>query len=310
MILDKQRTFGMLALTLVLGACGHGPTTEPAASPSSGLVVVVTTSTIGSLVHAVAGDLADVQVLVPVGVSPETYEPRPSDIVALSKATVVFENGAGLESWLGKLIRTSAPNAHVVILSDAIPQMATAAGQPPAGIAQAKNPHFWLDPNYAELYVARIARELAAADPPHAQAYRANAHAEIDRLALLDRWTRSHIAVIPPDRRAMIAFHDAWYYFDRRYGIRDVGAIEPSPGREPSAADLASLVEIARANHVHAIFAEPEFSPRLANQLAESAGISTVTDLYDDSLGTTPGLTTYEGMMRHNVDTIVQALRS
>jgi len=310
MILDKRRALGALALTLALGACGHGSGNAPSTSPSNRLVVVVTTSTIVALVRSVADDVADVRILVPVGVSPETYEPAPSDIVALSSATLVFENGAGLESWLGKLIRTSAPHAHVVVLSEAIPGEARPAGTSSGGLTPAENPHFWLDPNYAELYVARIARELASADHANAQTYRFNAHAEINRLAQLDEWTRTRIATIPIDRRAMIAFHDAWYYFDRRYGIRDIGAIEPSPGREPSAAELAALVETARANHVRAIFAEPEFSPRLANQLAESAGIATVTDLYDDSLGTTPELATYEGMMRHNVDTIVQALRS
>lgn len=254
--------------------------------------------------RAVAGDAADVAVLVPIGVSPETYEPTPHDIITLEKASLVFENGAGLESWLDKLITTSASHARLIVLSDAINTTSRDSRSRLAGT----NPHFWLDPNYAELYVERIAHALAIADPAHADEYRANAAAQIDRLAQLDAWTRKRIASIPPQQRAMITFHDAWYYFDRRYGLRDVGAIEPSPGREPSAAELAALVAVARANHVRAVFAEPEFSPRLAKQLADSAGITTVTDLYDDSLGDTPELATYEGMMRHDVDTIVRAL--
>jgi len=226
---------------------------------------------------------------------------------ALEDAPIVFENGAGLETWMAKLIATSATHAHVVVLSDAV----TAANRGEStNRLRATNPHFWLDPNYAELYVTRITQALSAADPAHADAYRANAAAEVDRLEQLDLWTRKRVATIPVQQRAMITFHDAWYYFDRRYGLRDVGAIEPLPGREPSAKDLAALIELARANHVRAVFAEPEFSPRLAKQLADGAGISTVTDLYDDSLGDTPELATYEGMMRHNVATIVQALGS
>ncbi|MBV8594628.1 MAG: zinc ABC transporter substrate-binding protein [Candidatus Eremiobacteraeota bacterium] len=307
MILDRCKGLCLSGIALALLSCAHAPAGAPSAAPSGHIVVVATTSTLASLVRAVAGDAATVQALVPIGVSPETYEPAPRDVVALENASVVFENGAGLETWLARLITTSATHAHVIILSDAV--TGANRGESPYR-PQATNPHFWLDPNYAELYVARITQALSAADPANANAYHANATAEIARLQQLDLWTRKRIATIPVQQRAMITFHDAWYYFDRRYGLRDIGAIEPSPGREPSAKDLAALIELARVNHVRAIFAEPEFSPRLAKQLADGAGISTVTDLYDDSLGDTPGLSTYEGMMRHNVTTIVQALGS
>jgi manganese/iron transport system substrate-binding protein len=157
--------------------------------------------------------------------------------------------------------------------------------------------------------VRKIARALASVDPQNATHYNANAAAETRRLSELDRWIRRRIATIPPQNRAMIAFHDAWYYFDGRYGIRDIGAVESFPGKEPSAGELAALIATAKKNNVRAIFAEPEFSPKLAKQLAEGAGIKTVTDLYDDSLGTTPELSTYEGLMHHDVDTIVEALK-
>jgi manganese/iron transport system substrate-binding protein len=300
MILDKSRRLAALLLAIALAGCAARNPAGPASpAPSGKLIVVVTTSTLGALVQSVGDDLVTVHVLVPIGSSPETYEPTPRDIDALAQSSLVVENGAGLEAWLDKLIKTSATNARRLVLSDVMsPQL------------RAINPHFWLDPNYAELYVTQITHALTQLDTPNAARYRANAAAEINRLAELDIWTRKRIATIPQERRTMIAFHDAWYYFDRRYGIRDVGAIEPSPGREPSARDLAALITTAKINGVRAIFAEPEFSPKLANQLAEGAGIKTVTDLYDDSLGQTPELHTYEGMMRHNVDTIVQALNS
>jgi len=306
MILDKTRALVAILLTLAMAACNHAPAGAPSPSPSGVLVVVATTSTLAALVRTVADDTISVHALVPIGVSPETYEPTPRDLIELSHAALVVENGAGLESWLDKLITSSATHARVVALSDAITGSAGGAN----GSQLTVNPHFWLDPNYAELYVARIAHELAQIDPANAARYRANAAAEINRLSVLDTWTRRRIATIPQDRRAMIAQHDAWYYFDKRYGIRDVGVIETSPGKEPSAGELAALIATAKANNVHAIFAEPEFSPKLAQQLAEGANIKTVTDLYDDSLGTTPLLSSYEGRMHHNVDTIVEALGS
>jgi manganese/iron transport system substrate-binding protein len=337
MILDKTTLWVVVLAALALASCSRGPASlpKPVVQPQAPLVsntnelpiVVATTSTLGALVSSVGGNFITVRVLVPIGASPETYEPAPRDVVALTHAVLIVENGAGLETWLAKLIASSSSNAPVVSLSDAIACTGTKrtslrAPEPhhvpldlkPQAMATpgcpSVNPHFWLDPAYAQVYVAEIARALAQVDPANASRYQANAAAQIRRLGELDRWTKGRIATIPPDRRAMIAFHDAWYYFDARYGIRDVGAIEPSPGREPSAAELAALIATAKANHVRAIFAEPEFSPKLAKQLAEGAGITTVTDLYDDSLGSTPELSSYEGMMRHNVDAIVQALTS
>ncbi len=304
MVLDKCRR---LAPVLIIAALGCSPVAHPheASVPSAPPkpIAIATTSTLASLVTTVADGHLQVRSLVPVGASPETYEPSPQDFVALNEAAVVFENGSGLESWLSKLL-ANAKKAQVVVLSDALPRDVSHPGG-----EQFTNPHFWLDPHYAALYVDAIENALASVDPAHAAAYRSNAAAEKKKLRALDGWITREIATIPEGQRAMIADHDAWYYFDRRYGIEDVGAIERSPRREPSAADLAALIAQARAHHVRAIFAEPEFSPRLAKQLADSAGIATVTDLYDDSLGTTPELSTYDGMMRHDVNTIVQALR-
>lgn len=294
----------MCAAITALVACGHSTGTAPAATASGKPIVVATTSTLASLVKTVAGDALDVHWLVPIGASPETYEPAPRDLIELSHAAVIVENGSGLEAWLTKLLADASPQARIVVLSDSLPSQVSH----PNG-SEFANPHFWLDPQYAASYVRAIADALVAMDPRHAALYRKNAAAEIKDLAALDAWTRQQITTIPPSQRAMIADHDAWFYFDRRYGIDDVGAIEQSPGKEPSAADLVSLIARAKAHNVRAIFAEPEFSPKLAKQLADSAGIKTVTNLYDDSLGTTPDLSSYEGMMHHDVKTIVQALK-
>ena len=310
MILDKQR-FWRWSLSLVIasvlaGGCSSRQSPAPAASPSTSQPqVAATISTIAALVQAVAGDKASVVSIVPVGVSPETYDPSPRDLVALAHADLIVKNGAGLELWLDKVLRNVAkPGVTVLVLTDGMPvEGAPAPGQP-------GNPHLWLDPLYAQAYVHKIAAALSRVDPANAGSYASNERAEIARLKVLDSWIRTRIATIPPDNRTMLTFHDAWWYFDKRYGIRDVGAIEPSPGQQPSAAYLAALINQAKALHVRAVFAEPQFSPKLAQQLASSAGIATVSNLYDDTLGTTPQLQTYEGMMHYDVDTIVKALAS
>lgn len=311
MILDKTKAriwasaTVVVAFALCLGACAARTQPPAQPSPDARVKVAVTISTLASLVKSVGGDRADVVSIVPIGASPETYDPAPRDLIALARAQLIFKNGAGLELWLDKMLRSVAnPRAHVVVLSDGLPVAgATAKGEP-------GNPHLWLDPTYAQDYVRKIAAALSEVDPANAGYYSRNERQELTRLSELDRWIRSRIDKLPPERRAMITFHDAWYYFDRRYGLKDVGAIEPSPGQQPSAAYLTSLIALARANHVRAIFAEPQFSPKLAAELASSAGIKTVSDLYDDTLGTTPQLQTYEGMLRYDVNTIVEALQS
>jgi len=308
MVLDKpagaRRVLTVLAAALVCGAC-FPRTPSPQASPTPKRVTAVATiSTLAALTQSVGGDRVNVTSLVPVGASPETYDPAPRDLISLANARLVIENGAGLELWLEKLLRTAANrSAVVIVLSEDLPVAGAARGQP-------GNPHLWLDPHFAKIYVSKIAAALRDVDPAHASYYSANERAELARLDALDAWIKTQIDLVPPQQRAMITFHDAWYYFDRRYGLRDIGAIEPSPGQEPSAAWLAKLIALARENHVRAIFAEPQFSPKLAAELASSAGIKTVPDLYDDTLGTAPGLQTYEGIMRYDVDTIVKALNS
>lgn len=308
MILDK-RYWAFVAPTLLLvlfsSACASQHNESAPSATSDGRVkVAATMSTLASLVKSVGGDKIDVVSLVPIGASPETYDPSPQDLVELARAQLIVKNGAGLELWLDKVLHSVAnPKARVIVLSDGMP-VAGASAQGEAG-----NPHLWLDVTYAQAYVKKIAGALAEIDPGNAAYYAANEKDELARLSALDRWIRAQIATIPPDQRNMITFHDAWYYFDKRYGLRDIGAIETSPGQQPSAASLSALIALARANHVRAVFAEPQFSRKLADELASSAGIQTVTDLYDDTLGTTPELQTYNGMMRYDVDQIVKALR-
>jgi len=299
MILDKMTHATALAATLALAGCASAGSGGSTAQAPERVSVACTISTLCSLVAGVGG--ADVSIIdiVPVGVSPETYEPTPSDVVAISKAEVLVENGSGLELWMQKLLADADDKGLVtVVLSDGIPASDRATG----------NPHLWLDPAYASIYVDEIDAALSHADPPHAASYRSRAAAEKLKIVALDRWIRNEIATIPRERRAMICFHDAWYYFDRRYGIRDVGAIEQSPGQEPSPGYFARLSSQARLYHVNAVFGEPQFSPKLADALASNAGLAIVSQLYDDTLGSTPALSTYDGMMRYDVRTIAEAL--
>jgi zinc/manganese transport system substrate-binding protein len=267
-----------------------------AAAPAPPLHVLATTTLLASLAADVGRGRAEVTSLLPVGASPETYQPAPADIVRTHGAGLIVENGAGLEAWLAPMLRSAAAKAPVVNCSDGLP-------------VAAANPHLWLDPEYARHYVGAMRDGMIAADPAGAATYRANAAALDARLAALSADIRKQLATIAPANRTMIVFHNAWLYYNRRFGLRTLGAIEDVPGSEPSASHLAQLVDLARANHVRAIFAEPEYNVNLVNALARSAGIPTVAMLYDDSVGTSPQTRDYISMLETDTATIVHALR-
>jgi len=282
------RVVTAVALAAALGA---------SPSPRPRLEVVASFSTIGSLVRAVAGPSVAVSDLVPTGASPEDYQPTPSDVRRLRDADVLFENGVGLEAWLDRTVRNAAnPHIQTVVLSEGLP-------------VKDGNPHLWMDPVLAKRYVAKIAGALSKADPDGREGYQSRARAYEKQLDALQRDIARQIATIPADRRTMIVFHNAWEYYNDRFGIRTVGVIETSPGQEPSPQAIADLVRLARRYHVRAVFAEPEYSPKLAQALAESAGIATVTNLYDDSLGNVPQVHDYPSMLRYDTKTIVDALK-
>ncbi len=281
-----------LALVLLSG-CSHA-TARPA---SAGATVVATTSTLASLVLGVVGDPTRVRSLVPVGASPEDYQPAPQDIESIHDADVLVENGANLEGWLqGDLDNARNAKLRVVVCADGLP-------------VRDANPHLWMDPQYARAYVRKIRDALVAADPPNAAVYRHNAAAYDAQLSSLVGRTQRKIDTIPPVQRTMIIFHNAFLYYNARFGLRTVGVVEVHPGADPSPQHIAEIVSLARASHVRAVFAEPEYSPKLIAALAQSAGIQTVDSLYDDSVGTDPKVATYVGMIDYDTDTIVNALK-
>jgi ABC-type Zn uptake system ZnuABC Zn-binding protein ZnuA len=284
-------TAGLLAVTLLSCSSGAPP------RPSGKLRVVTTFSTLGSLARTVGGPLVSVTDLVPVGASPEDYQPTPHDIETLATADVLVENGGGMETWLDRTIANAKNDRlRVLVLAEGMPM-------------KDGNPHLWMDPALAKLYVRRIAATFGEADPAHRAAYAERASAYGRELDALAGEIARKIATIPKSQRAMIVFHNAWQYYNDRFGIKTVGVVELSPGQDPSPAYIARLVGLARANHVRAVFAEPEYSPKLVHALAQSAGIRTVENLYDDSLAASGPVHDYVGMLRYDTDAIVRALR-
>jgi ABC-type Zn uptake system ZnuABC Zn-binding protein ZnuA len=297
-----------LWLALVVGAPGATRAGQAAAAGSAGLPVVTSNTVLADFVAQVGGAQVRVRPLVPRGIDPHTFQPTPAAMTLLTQARVIFFNGAGLEEWWAKTLRSvKKPGIPVVELSRGLATL-TLPGDGP-GRAAAPDPHLWLDPILAKTYVERIRDALATVDPGNAAAYTARAAAYAGQLDALDAWIRAEVAQIPAARRKLVTFHDAFQYFAKRYGLTVKGYVVSSPGKEPSAKAMADLARRIREEQVPAVFAEADYNPKLLEVLGRETGVTVVTDLYDDSLSAGPLADSYLTLMRHDVTMIVSALK-
>lgn len=291
----------ILATVASLVAC-RAPASSATPSAVGDVKVVTTTTVFAHIVQSIGGDRIAVSSIIPAGVGPEDFEPKPDDAKRLSDAQLVVSNGVGLDDFLDDLLASGSAGATPrLVLGEGIPTL-TEDGE--------ENPHFWLDPSLVkQYYVPRIAAKLAEVDPAGKASFDANAATYGTELDKLDAELKAKIEDIPPANRKLVTFHDAFPYFARHFGFELVGVILENVGQEPTAAELAYLVERVKSAGVKAVFSEPQFSPKLSETLAREAGITTVvTTLYTDSLGAPPA-DSYFGLMRWDVDQIVAALR-
>jgi ABC-type Zn uptake system ZnuABC Zn-binding protein ZnuA len=269
--------------------------------------VVATTTVIADLVARVAGDDAEVTSLVPKGGEAHTFDPSPGDVARVSDAGLVFANGLGLDDWAVDLARDAdVPANRIVQLGVDLPDVAYIDDG--SGDGGVPNPHLWLDVSYAARYVDRIAERLAVADPSRAATFRARAGVARADLEALDRWVREQLATIPAADRSIVAFHDALPYFARAYDLDVVGVIVEAPGQDPSAGEIAGLIEAIRGSGVRVIVSEAQFPSDLVATIAAETGATVIADLYTDSLGDPP-IDSYDGLIRHDVERLVDGLR-
>ncbi|MGZ3281726.1 MAG: metal ABC transporter substrate-binding protein [Xanthobacteraceae bacterium] len=279
------------------------------------LRVVATTRDLASLAEAVTGDLARVETLIPPSADPEAFEPRPSDLARLKGASVVVRVGLGYDHWLDKLLSlhgdaaVNRRGAGYVDASFGIPLLEVKGSSvDPAnrdghahGLA---NPHYWLDPVNAEIITGGIAEAGIRAAPEMAEKIIANRDGFLVRLkARLTEWEQ----LLAPHRAVpLIAYHNTWPYFARRFRLNIVDVVENKAGVTPSPARLAKLAATIREQKIRVIMHEP-FEPEEASQLlARRTGAVVVT--LAPSIGSVPEATDYPTLFDYNVGTLARAL--
>ena len=290
----------VVSLSVLVGCVGGASPATVTPTRTEQVVVVASIAPLGDFVRHVGGDRVKVEVLVPPGASPHTFEPTPAQVRRLATADLLVLNGVGLEFWAEKMVQSAAnPNLRVVVTSEGLDIMQTVDEVGKVG----GNPHVWLDPINAALQVARIRDALIEVDPAGKDIYLKNGATYIEDLKALDREIMLTVAQFREKR--FVAFHPAWVYFARRYRLEQAAVIERVPGSEPSPGEIAQVVETIRRVKAKAIFAEPQLSPRVAEAIAAETGARV---LFLNPLGDPPDYA-YIPTMRHNLKQLEQALR-
>jgi ABC-type Zn uptake system ZnuABC Zn-binding protein ZnuA len=319
----RRRTGLIMAAVFVVLAAGCGGDGDAGESgtgcaggkPVEGrpLRIATTVAPITSIVANIAGGSgAVVTGLVPEGVNSHTYEPSPSVAAALEDADVVFLNGLALEEPTKALASANMSDAAVLceLGTTVLPedQYIFDFSFPKSG--GVPNPHLWTNPPMAAEYAALVHDVLSRVDPDHTDVYDANLTAFEQRVDGFDQALRDATATVPPDRRLLLTYHDAYAYFAREYGWTVVGAIQPSSFDEPTPRDVARLIDQIEQQHVPAVFGSEVFPSPVLEQIAAESGARYVDDLRDDDLPGDPGDPEHSwlGLMRFDYVTIVEAL--
>jgi zinc/manganese transport system substrate-binding protein len=319
----RRRVAALAVLgSVVLGGCGgEGPGATPGVGECRALKIVVTTSKLGDVVGNLAAGAGAVEVLMPVGADPHSFQVSASQAAALRRADLVVVNGLGLEEGMGGAIEAVAADGVPVVEAasfvEALPfALVTDGEQPGAGEGNGErgtlDPHIWTDPVRMAAVATGLGEALAAADPACPQRWRERASDYRQELLRLDEEIDAILEVVPAERRKLVTNHAALGYFADRYGFEVLGTIVPGGDTlaAPSPADMATLVQTLQRVEVRVIFAETTASADLAEAVASELGEGVVVvPLFTGSLGEPgSGAETYVAMQRTNAERIAAAL--
>ena len=310
----------LASLVLVVGC--NGSAVSPSPSESTGAAadytVIATTSVFADLAQLALGNNVMIETLIPAGVDVHTFEPSPADAQKLAGADLIVMNGLGLDEWALSLLEAAGKSEEDVLeLAEGIDESNAwvylegeehdeeeGDGHGHGGA----DPHIWLDPKGAAIYVERIAARVVADLPERAMEIESARDAGLAEIAALDEELRVGFAAVDASKRKIVTFHDAFGYFARTYEIEIVGVAVEAPGQEPSAKEIAALIDAIKAAGVTSVFSEVQFPSKVLDQIAAETGATVLEDLFSDALGEAPA-NSYLGAMRANASAILASFK-
>lgn len=267
------------------------------------LQVVTSFSILADITQQVGGEHIQLSNMVGPDADAHTYEPSPDDAKALLKARVIIKNGLGFEPWLDRLITSTQTQATVVNASKGV-----IARTLEEGGDKIPDPHAWHNLANAEIYVSNITQALITADPANKADYQHNSQAYLQKIDRLLAEAKAKFAALPAGNRRIVTSHDAFGYLGQAYGIDFMAPQGLSTERDPSAAEVATLITQIRQAHVKAVFMENIKDARLLKQIAEESGAHIGGTLYSDALAAKGPASTFTGLFEYNLNTLYDAL--
>jgi manganese/iron transport system substrate-binding protein len=289
-----------LGLLVAVVAIGPAPVSAAAAKKR----VVTTFTILQDMAQNVAGDAAIVESITKPGAEIHGYEPTPQDIVKAQRADLVLWNGLNLERWFERFF-SNLKNVPSATLTEGIEPIGIAEG-PYTG---KPNPHAWMSPRNAVIYVENIRRALTKIDPANAAVYAANAKKYAEKFTALETYVRTELDKIPADRRWLVTSEGAFPYLARNFGLQELFLWAVNADQQGTPQQVQKVIDGVRKNRIPVVFSESTVSDRPARQVAREAGARYGGTLYVDSLTAADGpASTYLKLMEFNARTIVRGL--
>lgn len=318
----KRARAAMVALLSVgiIGAVGCGPTAEVGVSPvaespsgapnaaqskNHGKKKVLTSFTVlADMAREVAGEALVVESIARVGAEIHGYEPTPSDLVRAQDADLILYNGLNLEVWFEGFLG-SVGDVPAAVLTEGIEPLPIAEGP----YADRPNPHAWMSPQNAVIYVENIRRAFVALDPDNAATYNANAAAYTQKLAAIDGGLRADLARVPAEQRYLVSCEGAFAYLAQDYGLEEIYLWPINAEQQLTPKQVRTVIEKVRARNIPAVFCESTVSDNGQREVARATGARFGGNLYVDSLSPADGpVPTFLDLLEYDIQIITDGL--
>ena len=304
----KRWQMGIIGLSIGvwLSSCTTNSTIETAPNPTNKKVILTTFTVLADMAKNVAGDKAIVESITKPGAEIHGYQATPSDLARGQKANLILENGLNLERWADRFYN-SLPKVPRVTLSE---------GFQPIDIAEdtykgKPNPHAWMSPQNAVIYVENIRKSLGKLDPANAATYDRNAKAYSEQIKAIDLKLKTAIAAIPPDRRYIVSCEGAFSYIARDYGLKEVYLWAVNAEQQATPKQVEKTIDTVKENRIPTVFCESTVNPKAQLQVAKESGAKFGGVFYVDSLSPPDGpASTYLKLLEYNVSTLIKGLES